>query len=112
MLDVILGETVTVSTPAQAGEDAYGQAVKEWADEDVRNVLVCQPTSDDVASRPEGDEVTLTLHFPKTYTASLRGCTVTLRGERYTVLGDPVALTEANTPGRWNRAVPVRRVEG
>lgn len=112
MLDVILGETVTVLTPSQSAEDAYGQAVKKWTDEVVRNVLVCEPTTADLAERPEGDSVSLTLHFPKTYTASLRGCRVTLRGRTYEVLGDPVALTEANTPGKWNRAAAVKFVEG
>lgn len=111
MLDVILGETVTVLTPSQDGEDEYGQAVKTWASEDVHNVLVCDPSTSDLG-RPEGDSVSLTLHFPKAYAASLRGCRVTLRGRTYEVLGDPVALTEANTPGRWNRAAPVRLVEG
>lgn len=115
----IRGERVTVSTPSVAGEDAYGQPVKEWADEEVADVLVCEPSTSDLGSglqsdlgRPEGDSVSLTLHFPKTYTASLRGCRVTLRGRTYEVLGDPVALTGANVPGAWDRAAPVRLVEG
>ena len=107
----IRGERVTVSTPSVAGEDAYGQLVKEWADAQVADVLVCEPSTSDLG-RPEGDSVSLTLHFPKTYTASPRGCRVTLRGRTYEVLGDPVALTGANVPGAWDRAAPVRLVEG
>lgn len=116
---MLRGEAVTVLTPTQAGEDEYGQAVKSWASQEVADVLVCEPSTTDLgaglqtdARRPEGDSVSLTLHFPKAYAASLRGCRVGLRGRTFEVLGDPVALTEGNVPGRWNRAVPVRLVEG
>ena len=116
---MLRGEAVTVLTPTQGGEDEYGQAVKSWASQEVADVLVCGPATTDLGAglqtdvgRPEGDSVSLTLHFPKAYAASLRGCRIVLRGRTFEVLGDPVALTDGNVPGRWNRAVPVRLVEG
>ena len=116
---MISGEPVTVLSPVGAGEDEYGQPVREWLEAQVDDVLVCGPSTEDVGSglrtdsgHPDGDAVSLTLHFPKTYTAPLRGCRVALRGKTFDVLGDPVALTAANVPGRWDRAVPVRLVEG
>ncbi len=119
MRGAIQGEPVTVYAPVQAGEDEYGQPVKVWAAQEVADVLVCEPQTQDVgqglqsdSGRPEGDEVSLTLHFPKSFAASLRGCRVALRGRAFEVMGDPVALTAANVPGKWNRAVPVRLVEG
>ena len=100
MRAMISGEPVTVLSPVSAGEDEYGQ-------------LVCGPSTEDIGSgRPDGDTVSLTLHFPKAFAAPLRGCRVALRGKTFDVLGDPVALTAANVPGRWDRAVPVRLVEG
>lgn len=119
MTGPIRGEGVTVLTPSRCGEDEYGQAVKSWASQEVADVLVCGPSTRDLgdglrtdAGRPDGDRVDLELHFPKAYAASLRGCRVVLRGRTFEVLGDPVALTGANVPGRWDRAVPVRLVEG
>ena len=113
MRAMISGETVTVLSPVSAGEDEYGQPVREWLEAPVDDVLVCSPSTEDIGSgRPDGDTVSLTLHFPKAFAAPLRGCRVALRGKTFDVLGDPVALTAANVPGRWDRAVPVRLVEG
>ena len=119
MRAMISGEPVTVLSPVGAGEDEYGQPVREWLEAQVDDVLVCGPSTEDIGSglrtdsgRPDGDAVSLTLHFPKAFAASLRGCRVALRGKTFDVLGDPVALTDANVPGMWDRAVPVRLVEG
>lgn len=119
MRAMISGEPVTVLSPVSAGEDEYGQPVREWLEAPVDDVLVCGPSTEDIGSglrtdsgRPDGDAVSLTLHFPKAFTAPLRGCRVALRGKTFDVLGDPIALTAANVPGRWDRAVPVRLVEG
>lgn len=113
MRGLLRGEPVTVLSPVSAGEDEYGQPVREWLEAQVDDVLVCGPSTEDIGSgRPDGDTVSLTLHFPKAFAAPLRGCRVALRGKTFDVLGDPVALTAANVPGRWDRAVPVRLVEG
>ena len=53
-----------------------------------------------------------TLHFPKTYAADLRGCSVEVRGAAYDVVGDPQRTAAAATPGAWNMPVEVTRADG
>lgn len=105
---------VTVWRKSQAGEDEMGEPVVEWVPETVGNVLWIQHGCDRLSdgSRPEGTEDTVKLHFPKSYTASLAGCSVELLGRKYAVMGDPVGCMPALTPGAWNRPVTARKVDG
>lgn len=113
--------TVTVTRPVVCGSDPTGVPVYgEPEREVVRGVLV------DVADGAglqmsgtgvdRGPRVTLVLHFPKDYDASLAGCTVELSEPRpaawagtWHVVGDPMPYEEGLTPGRWNREVHVTR---
>ncbi len=105
-------ETVTVISTAAVLDD-LGEVVSEEQTETSVAVLV-QPgaTADLDATRPQGVTVAYTLHFPKTWTAPLRGCSCLVRGELFEVIGDPKPYTAANTPGDWNRAVEVTRTDG
>lgn len=113
MFDVL---TVTVFRPTVAGTDDLmnpipGEPVKV----DVPGCLVAPgATSDLDATRPDGVNVAMTVHFPKAYADSLRGCSVTVPGYEgtYEVIGDPQPYMPKNTPGLWNRPAEVRRVEG
>lgn len=114
---MIRGTTVTVIRPGESTRDRLGNDVP-GADvlEVVGDVLVTPgPCSDMDASRPEGVVVALTLHFPKCYDSSLRGCSVRLGepwGGTYRVIGDPQPYMDANTPTRWNRPVEVEATDG
>lgn len=105
-------ETVTVVSTAEVLDD-LGERVSTSETETAVDVLV-QPgaTADLDATRPEGVTVAYTLHFPKTWTAPLRGCSCIVRGERFAVVGGPKPYTAANTPGAWNMAVEVTRTDG
>lgn len=112
MLSLIPTEAVTVLRPTverdDLGEINEGEPVRE----EVRCVVCPGATSDMDATRPEGVTVSYTLHFPKTFTGSLVGCSVEVRGTRYDVVGDPQRTTDAATPGPWNLAVEVTRADG
>lgn len=76
-------------------------------------VLVCPASTQDLAGeRINGTEVVYTLHFPKTWSESLRGAFVWVRGEKYAVKGDPQPYTQENNPLPWNLSVEVVRVDG
>lgn len=118
------GISVTVLRPSVATVDRFGNEVPgEPTRETVADVLI-EPgaTSDLEASRPEGVVVAYTLHFPKTFTASLEGCMVELtegwhngsyiRGGTYRVIGAPSPYMTANTPTRWNMPVEVETAHG
>lgn len=112
---MIRGETVTLISPAAPGVDAFGDELTGWQPGvSVGNVLVAPASTDDLAGslRRDGDRDALTLHFPKTFSGSLRGCRVIVRGVTYRVVGDPQRYTTAMTPGAWDLPVTVERTEG
>lgn len=114
---MIRGATVTVATPGEPTRDRLGNSVPgEATAAVVDDVLVAAPTVEDMeAARENGVTLAYTLHFPKTFVARLRGCTVTLpepwAGE-YRVVGDPRPYMDANTPGRWHMPVNVEAADG
>lgn len=113
-MQLISGACVTVSRRADPSTDPHGNAVYgSWTEEQVENVLP-QPgsTSDLDGSRPDGAKVVVTFHFPKAYTASLKGCKVSYGGREYSVVGDPQPYAEADTPGPWNRPVECEACDG
>lgn len=113
---MISGVTVTVNSPYQSGTDRFNNVVYGYTGADVDDVLVVPGSTQLLdASRPEGVSVAYTLHFPKTYTASLEGCTVTLPAPwsgDYHVIGNPTPYIDANTPTRWNRPCEIEEAHG
>ena len=112
MLSLIPTETVTVLRPSVERDDLGEITEGEPTSVAVRCVVCPGATSDMDATRPEGVTVAYTLHFPKTYAGSLRGCSVEVRGETYDVVGDPQRTTDAATPGPFDMAVEVTRADG
>lgn len=112
MLSLIPTEAVAVIRPTverdDLGEPVFGEPTRE----DVDCVVCPGATADMDATRPEGVTVAYTLHFPKTYAGSLRGCSVEVRGTRYDVVGDPQRTIAAATPGPFDMAVEVTRADG
>lgn len=108
------GIEVTVLRPTRTTDRLGNEVDGEPEREQVENVLVAPgPTADMEASRPDGVTVALTLHFPKTYTASLEGCSVELPEPwegTYHVIGNPMPYMKS--PGQWNRPVEVEMAHG
>lgn len=112
MLSLFTTEQVTI-TRTQTVFDDLNEPVSEETVDEVVEVLVCPGSTSELGvERPNGVIVEYTLHFPKTYTASLKDCIITIRENDYKVIGDPKPYTNANTPGAWNREVEVSRVDG
>lgn len=112
---MIRGETVEVWVYTDQGRDALNNPVRAWRVEAVvPNVIVAPSSTSDLAGtiRPDGVEVVLVLHFPKTYSAPLRGRRVKVRGVFYEVIGDPIAYQQDMTPGEWDRPVNVTTTRG
>ena len=77
LVSLIPTEPVVVVRPTVERDD-LGEPVEAGPSrEEVRCVVCPGATSDMDATRPEGVIVAFTLHFPKTYAGSLRGCSVT-----------------------------------
>ncbi|MBQ9002192.1 MAG: hypothetical protein IJ087_10095 [Eggerthellaceae bacterium] len=111
---MISGMSVSVLRRVMSGRDEMGEPVFATSTETVGNVLVAPSSTDemDETNRAFGVTCELTLHFPKSYTASLEGCAVEVRGVEYRVLGDPQPYMPENTPTPWNRSVKVARADG
>ena len=113
------GASVTVVRRADGALDRLGNPTKgEPTRETVPGVLIAPgATADLEASRPKGVTVAYTLHFPKTYAGSLRGCEVELPepydwGNPYRVVGTPAPYMGANTPTRWHMPVNLEAADG
>lgn len=111
---LISGVAVEVLRPGAATVDAHGNEVAgEPTAETVGGVLPQPGTTEDLeASRPEGVVIAMTFHFPKSYAASLKGCSVRYAGRAWRVVGDPQPYLGANCPGEWNRAVGCEACDG
>lgn len=112
-ISLITGETVTVRTPVYS-LDEHNEHVTRWVDATVENVVVAPGSTADVedSTRPYGTRAAFTLGFPKTFSASLRGCRCVVRGIEYAVIGDPRPNTEANCPTAWWYTASVEDVDG
>lgn len=106
-MELIKPEEVTVVRRALAMDDLGEPNGETETAETVMCVVAPGATADLAASRPNGVSVAYTLHFPKGYTESLYRAHVLVRGEEFAVVGDPKPYSDANTPGRYNRAVEV-----
>lgn len=112
---MIRGESVIVTTKTVTDHDPKGNDIFTTEVRTVEDVLVGPGPRADLAytERPEGVLVAFNLHFPKTFTGSLRGAEIEIRGNPgFNVIGDPQPYTLANTPTRWNMPVEVERADG
>lgn len=110
---LLSGEAVAVLTPSVT-YDEHMEVVETWVREEVQNVLVAPGSTADVedSTRPHGTRAVFTLGFPKTFSKSLRGCRVEVRGSTYSVIGDPQPNSAANCPTAWWYTAEVEAVDG
>lgn len=108
---MIKGITVQYIVHTQIGTDQFGAPIYSETAEDVNDVLVGQPTTDDVTTTVSlyGKRVELVLGIPRTDTHEWVDAVVQIRGERYRTIGYPMRGVDENVPLRWNRNVKVER---
>lgn len=110
---VLIGETVTLQRSVEVGRNSRNEPRYEWQDADVDDVIVTPGQRDDIddSARPAGVRVFWSLIWPKTFTGSLAGCRVIIRGgEPLKIIGDPQPF--AHAPTRWNRPSEAGRTDG
>ena len=110
------GITVTLTKKTQTGTDPFGQPIFTTTTENVSDVLVGEPSTDDItnAITMYGKKVAYTLAIPKGDTHVWEDTTVTLPTPfegTYHTIGYPTAGIEANIPLRWNKKVHLERIE-
>lgn len=111
---MIKGITVQLITKELTGRDWSNQPIYEETAEDIPNVLVGEPTTDDITDTLNlyGKHVAYTLAIPKGDTHDWVNADVVLPEPfpgRYKTIGIPTAGIEANIPLLWNKKVKVER---
>lgn len=106
------GTTVTLYEKTQTGKDALNHPVYAETPVPVENVLVGEPSTDDITSATSlyGKQITYMLGIPKGDTHDWKdkkvewtdayGRTITCR-----TFGYPITGIEANIPGKWHMKV-------
>lgn len=103
---MLAGERVAVVECA-VSRDALGRPARSESRREVGNVLLAPPDTSSMAQLDA--DVCLVAYWPKADPGELRGREVEARGQRFAVVGDPMAYPAALTPGPWDRAVRLRR---
>ena len=113
---MIHGVTIQLGVTVQTDVNDFGEKVKSVEYVDVQDVLIGQPSADDLISSVEltGSKTVYMLAIPKGDAHIWTDTTVILPepfAGTYRTVGEPTAGIEANIPLRWNKKVRVERIE-
>ena len=105
------GMTVQLVVKTEAGTDPFGTPIYTEELVDINDVLVGQPSSEDVLSTLEltGKRIAYTLGIPKGDTHVWENTDVIIWGERFRTIGFPQTGIQENIPLRWGSNVQVER---
>lgn len=108
---MIKGMTVQLVENAVSGYDAFGAPIMTETLVDVNDVLVGQPSTDDITNSINlyGKKLAYVLGIPKGDTHNWVDTVVIIRGERYRTVGFPERGIDENVPLRWFQNVKVER---
>ena len=111
---MIKGVTIKLYTKEQTGTDAFNRPVYSESSKNVDNVLIGQPTDDDILSTLNltGRKVIYTLGIPKGDTNDWIDKVVEFWGQKYRTIGAPIQGIEEMIPLDWNKKVRVELVNG
>lgn len=107
------GVTVTLHVKTQTGVDGMNNPVYAVSKVQVANVLVGEPTTDEIDSSISlyGKKIQYMLGLPKGDTHVWTDTEVEIFGETFRTFGDMIQGIEANVPTPWHKKVRVERCE-
>lgn len=105
------GTTVQLVVGTVTSYDPFGNPVETEQLVDVADVLVGQPSTDDITSSIQlyGKRIDYVLGIPKGDTNNWTDATVYIWGERFRTIGYPMTGEQENIPLRWGKNVKVER---
>ena len=111
---MIKGIPVTLYAKVQTGADPFGRPVYEEQAVTANNVLVGEPSSDDITNELNlsGKIISYVLAIPKGDAHDWDNAFVDVFGQRYHTIGTPTQGIESNIPLVWNKKVKVERYDG
>lgn len=105
------GVTITLYNKVQTGVDAFNRPVYEDVATTVDNVLIGEPTTEDVINELNltGKHLAYTLAIPKGDAHEWNDRKVEFFGEVFRTYGEPTQGIEHLIPLSWNKKVKVER---
>lgn len=109
----IKGIPVKLSVRTQKGIDGFNRPTDEVSQEVVENVLVGEPSAEDVVNELNlsGKRIAYTLAIPKGDTHVWEDTEVEFWGMKFKTVGIPTQGIDDNIPLQWNKKVKVERYE-
>lgn len=110
---MIRGITITLYERTQTGTDAFGGPVYQEAAVPVDNVLVGEPSAEDVIHEMQlyGKRIAYVLGIPKGDAHDWEDVTVEFFGQKFRTYGGVTQGIDAMIPLLWNKKVKVERYE-
>ena len=107
------GVTIILYDKVQTGVDAFNRPVYEDVATTIDNVLIGEPTTEDVINELNltGKHLAYTLAIPKGDTHEWNDRKVEFFGEVFHTYGEPTQGIEYLIPLSWNKKVKVERYE-
>lgn len=107
------GMTIQLCVKTQTGTDEWGAPIYSETLVDVNDVLVGQPSSDDVITtlQTEGKKIVYTLGIPKGDTHEWEDTYVVIWGKKYSTVGNVMTGIQENIPLRWGGNIRVCKYE-
>lgn len=109
----IKGIPVKLSVKTQTGIDDFNRPTYEVSQEVVENVLVGEPSAEDVVNELNlsGKRIAYVLAIPKGDTHTWENTEVEFWGMTFKTVGIPTQGIDDNIPLQWNKKVKVERYE-
>lgn len=109
----IKGIPVKLSVRTQKGIDGFKRPIYETSQEVVENVLVGEPSAEDVVNEINlsGKRIAYVLAIPKGDTHIWENTEVEFWGMTFKTVGIPTQGIDDNIPLKWNKKVKVERYE-
>lgn len=109
----IRGIPVKLSVKKQTGVDGFNRPIYETSQEVVENVLVGEPSAEDVVNEINlsGKRIAYVLAIPKGDTHTWENTEVEFWGMTFKTVGIPTQGIDDNIPLKWNKKVKVERYE-
>ena len=107
------GETVQLVVKTQTGTDSWGAPIYTEELVEVEDVLIGQPTSDDIKTTLDlhGKMLAYVLGIPKGDTHNWEDTDVIFWGQRFQTIGKPQTGIQENIPLRWGSNIKVALYE-
>ena len=108
---LLTGIPVILYDKVKTGTDAFNAPVYTETAVEVKNVLVCPVSTEDIVTAQQlyGKRAVYELCIPKMDTHDWENRTVEFYGEKWRTFGIPLEWISHLIPGDWNRKVKVER---